>query len=424
MTSYCRQDRVQSKARPPIPTTTALDDQLLDPGYFADPYRAYDRLRADAPVYWSDHFDAWLVTRYRDVDMVIRDVRRFSNAHRVPAMLKTLPPTTQAEIAGLKRHFSTGLVQSDPPDHDRIRALVNRAFTPQVVEGLRPRIMAQAHLLLDAVEGNASMDLVADLAYPLPVTVISELVGIPIEDRDQYKAWSNQIFGFLGSGVPTEAAVREAQAGLDEMEAYFSRLFEERRSRPRDDLLTALVQVRDSGGRLSHDELLALFSTFVSAGHETTTSLIAAGLYSLLRHRREFDRVRADRSLLKPAVEEMLRFESPLQRDAKVAVEEVEVGAATIRPGDVVWAMLGAANRDPEAFDDPGGFDIGRPANRHLAFGMGPHFCLGAPLARLEATVVLDAVLDRLPRLALADGPIEWRRDYALRGPISVHVTF
>lgn len=400
-----------------------MDDPLADAAFFDDPYPMYADLRASAPVRWSARFQAWLVTDYVGVDAVIRDVARFSNARRIPALLELLPAEVQDEIRPLKEHFSHGLVQSDPPDHDRVRALVNRAFTPRVVEEMRPRIGQLVDGILDRAEPEGRMDLVADLAYPLPVTVICEFVGIPTDDRDRFRAWSSEIFGFLGTGQPDIEAVRRAQVALRELEAYFMHLFQERRERPRNDFITNVVQLEGDGG-LSQGELLALFSTFVSAGHETTTNLIASGLSVLLARPDELRRVRADPSMLRPLIEEMLRFESPLQRDMKVASVDLRLGDQDIRAGELVWAMLGAANRDPARFHDPDRFDAGRTDNRHLAFGLGPHFCLGAPLARLEAMIVVEHVLRRLPHIRLGPEPIRWRQDFALRGPLAVQVEF
>lgn len=406
-----------------ITMSEAFGDAMADHAFFEDPYPIYDALRASAPVQWSERFRAWIVTDYAGVDAVIRDVARFSNARRIPALLQLLPDDVQDEIRPLREHFSHGLVHSDPPDHDRIRALVNRAFTPRVVEGMRSRIEEIVDGLLDRVEPDGRMDLVADLAYPLPVTVICELAGIPVEDHNRFRIWSTEIFGFLGTGQPKIEAVRRAQMALQELETYFLELFRQRRTQPQDDFITALVRLERDGG-LSQAELLSLFSTFVSAGHETTTSLIATGLSVLLAHPDQLARVGADRSLLRPVVEEMLRFESPLQRDMKVSTVDLRLGDQSIRAGDLVWALLGAANRDPARFPDPHRFDAGRTDNRHLAFGLGPHFCLGAPLARLEATIVLDRVLRRLPALRLGSQTVEWRQDYALRGPLAVQVEF
>jgi len=404
----------------------SLDLLLGTPDYFANPYPVYDLLRSVEPVFWSEQYQAWILTRYVDVAATIRDTQRFSNARRIPAFLEQLPAEVQDEISPLKRHFSIGLVQSDPPDHTRIRALVNKAFTPRVVEGLRPRIQTVIDQLLEAVimRGTHEMDLIADFAYPLPVTIISEMVGVPPADREQYKLWSANIFGFLGTGYPKLEVIRKAQRALLELEDYFRHLFAHRRLYPQDDLLSHLVAVEELADRLSEAELLAMCSTFVSAGHETTTNFIGMGMLALLRNREQLERLRADPLLIKGAVEEMLRYEAPLQRDLKVVSADVEIGGRHLKAGQLVFPMIGAANRDPEQFPAPDKFDIGRLDNRHLTFGSGAHFCLGAPLARLEGQMAIQALLQRLPNLRLASESLEWRQDIALRGLRSLPVAF
>jgi cytochrome P450 len=405
----------------------ALDDLLTAPEFFANPWPVYDRLLEEAPVYYSVALRAWLVSRYVDAEGVLRDIERFPNSIRIPRFLEQLGPDVQAEIGGLKHHFSVGLVQSDPPDHTRIRALVHREFQPRAVARQRDHIQELVDGLLDRVASTGRMDLVADFAYPLPVTVISDMVGIPSADRTRYKAWSDGIFGFIGSGRPSLAAARAAQGALDELEAYFRGLFGTALSAPERNLIGHLVALHTQDPeRLREDELLAMCSTFVSAGHETTTSLIANGMLALLAHPEEVAKLRDHPELIASAVEEILRFASPFQRDMKVAAVEVEIAGQQVRAGEQVWVMLGAAHRDPQRFPDPERFDIERSDVRHLAFGYGPHFCLGAWLARLEGQIALGTLIRRLPDLRLvtdADA-IEWRPDYALRTPRAIPVAF
>jgi len=392
-----------------------IDRDFMTEQYLQNPYRFYEILRDREPVYWSDRFQGWIVTSYAAVFEVIRDTERFSNAWRLPALLDQLPPDAQHEILPLRRHFSVGLINSDPPDHSRLRGLVRKAFTPRTVEGWRSRVAALTGELLAAIGDGGAFDLVGRLAYPLPVRVITELVGIPSADADRYKAWSETIFRFIGTGSADLPAVREAQAAMLELTEYFRDLFARRRREPRDDLLSALVAVEDGGERLSEDELLSICSTFISAGHETTTSLIGSGVLSLMRHREQLAMLREQPQLIGSAVEEMLRYEAPLQRDLKVATRDTEVEGVMIHKGDLVFAMLGAANRDPDQFPDPHLLDITREPNRHLSFGHGAHFCLGAPLARLEAQIAITSLLRRYPRLRLAQDGVQWRRDIALR---------
>jgi len=397
-----------------------FDHRFLTDEYVASPYELYDDLRSTSPVYWSERFEAWILTRYDDVAAVIRDTDHFSNAERLPALLRQLPAQAYQRLSALSSHFSVGLVHSDPPDHTRLRALVSKAFTPRAVEAMRPRIEELVTSLLD--EAGPSFDVVEKFAYPLPMIVVSDLVGIPAEDRDQFKAWSTQIFAFIGTGRPDAGTAMASQAALLELVEYFKQLFANKRQHPGDDLLSQLVLVEDQGNRLTEDELLSLCSTFVSAGHETTTSLIGSGARVLLENPDLRADLADDPTLAAPFVEEVLRAESPLQRDLKVAVADVELGGQVIRAGQLVYAMLGAANRDDQHFEAPGRFDIGRTRNRHLAFGFGAHFCLGAPLARLEGQMALAAFARRAGALELVGPQPTYRHDIALRALNGLHV--
>lgn len=397
-----------------------FDHRFLTQEYVASPYGLYDDLRSASPVYWSERFEAWILTRYEDVATVIRDTDRFSNAERIPALLRQLPEQSYQRLWALSSHFSVGLVHSDPPDHTRLRALVSKAFTPRAVEAMRPRIEQLVTSLLD--EAGRSFDVVEKFAYPLPMIVVSDLVGIPAADRDQFKAWSAQIFGFIGTGRPDADTAMASQAALLELVEYFKQLFANKRQHPGDDLLSQLVLVEDQGDRLTEDELLSLCSTFVSAGHETTTSLIGSGALVLLEHPDLSAQVADDPTVTAAFVEEVLRAESPLQRDLKVAVTDVELGDQVIRAGQLVYAMLGAANRDAQHFEAPDRFDVGRTRNRHLSFGFGAHFCLGAPLARLEGQIALAEFARRAFALRLVGPQPTYRHDIALRALNSLHV--
>lgn len=410
-----------------VPSAAEIDRLLTSPAYFADPFPVYASLRASGPVYRSAALEAWLVTTFSASARILKDIDRFPNSIRIPRYLAQLGPEVQTSLAPLARHFSVGVVQSDPPDHTRLRAYLHPAFTPGAIERQREAIQARVDAYLDAVVGSGEMDVVADIAYPLPVNVISDMVGIPTEDRARYKDWSDRLFGFLGSGRPSIERARTAQAALFEIEGYFRALFDRRLSRPERDLITHLVAIRaDDPAAISEDELFAICGTFVSAGHETTTSLIANGIYALLRAPDELARLRADPTLITGAVEEILRYQSPFQRDMKVAAVDVEIDGVLVPAGEPVWVMLGSAHRDPAAFDDPDRFDIGRTGNRHLAFGYGPHFCLGAWLARLEAQIAIGTMIRRLGHVRFGVDPeaIEWRHDYALRGPVALPVRF
>ena len=407
-------------------TTTFADpnDHLTTAAFYTDPYPLYDQLRAEQPVYWSDAVGAWLLTRYDDVTTTLRDPRRFSSRGRFLAVLDRVPADTRARVRSLEDHFTVGLISSDPPDHTRLRGLINRAFTPRRIEGLRPRVQALVDELLGTIEAHGEMDVFHDLAYPLPATVIAELLGAPAADRDRFKVWSNGILAFQGTGRTTPDTLDRAQHDLLEMRAFLGELLERRRREPADDLLSAMVAAEAEGDKLSAAELLTTCVTLLTAGHETTTNLIANGLYTLLRHPEQLQQLRADPGLMATAVEEMLRYESPLQRNPRRLAEDVELHGQRLRRGDFVLQVLGAANRDPAQFPDPDRFNITRRPNRHVAFGMGIHFCLGAPLARLEAPIAIGTVLRRLPRLGLADGDIRWQEHGLLRALQSLPVVF
>jgi cytochrome P450 len=393
----------------------SLDDALQDPGFVDDPYPAYARLRHEDPIHWSEAWNAWVIATYDGVVAALRDHGTFSSAGRLVELIDALPDDVRAEAEPIRDHFSTtGLIHADPPAHGRLRALISRAFSAKVIEGIRPRVAAIVDELLDGVGGRGEMDVLRDLAYPLPAIVIAELLGAPPEDRDRFRQWSDEIVAFQGTGRAIPEAIPRSRAGIVGMRAYLAGLFEERRARPRDDLLGSLVAVEADGERLSTEELYSTCVTFLIAGHETTTSLIANGMYALLRHPGQLTRLRADPSLLPGAIEECLRFESPIQRTFRRVARDTLVEGRQLREGQIALQLLGSANRDPAQFEDPDRFDIERRPNRHIAFGAGIHFCLGAPLARLEAPIAIGALLSRFPDLELATDRVEWQAEKAL----------
>jgi cytochrome P450 len=401
-----------------------IDRQLRGDSFFADPYPAYDRLRREVPVAWSETEQAWLLTRYADVVATVQDPRHFSSRGRMLATLEHISADERARLKPFEEHFSVGLINSDPPDHTRIRALVNKAFTPRVVEQLRPGIQVLVSELLDAVQPDGRMDVVRDLAHPLPTTVISGLLGVPPEDRTQFKVWADSILSFQGAGVLPAEFLERSQESLLAMRAYFRGLIADRRRQPRDDLLGRLVEAETGGDRLSEAELMTTSVTLLIAGYETTTTLVTNGLYTLLRHPDQLQRLRGDLTLLPTAIEEMLRFESPLQRNPRRIAEDMEYGGQSMQAGDFVLQLLGSANRDPSVFPDPERFDIARQPNRHVAFGQGIHFCVGAPLARLEAPIAIGTVLRRMPNLRLDESAGAWASHPLLRAMPSLPVSF
>jgi cytochrome P450 len=383
------------------------------PSFAANPYPAYSSLRASEPVHFSPTLQAWVITSYAECEQVLRDPQTFSNN----PMLATSPIARQFQQQ--RREFPLGevptVLNSDAPVHTRLRGIVTRAFTPRVVEGLRGRIEEITNELLDAAPSDGPFDLVSTLALPLPVIVIAELLGVPPTDRERFKRWSTSIADVATNLFSTPDAIESTKRASAELIEYLTGFVEERRREPREDLITALVQAEDGGSRLTRDELLAFTIVLLIAGHETTINLIDNGMLALLEALEQFDLLRDDPSLVPDAVEEFLRYDSPVQGLIRVARSDVELGGRELKSGDALIVMIGAANRDPARFPDPDRLDIRREDNRHLAFGLGPHFCLGAPLARLEAQVAFDALLRRFPSMSLAGKP-ERGGTFVLRG--------
>ncbi len=393
----------------------ALDELLADPGFAQDPYPAYRALSEQEPVYWSDAWGAWVVTRYDDVVETLRDHERFSSKGRLVELIDALPEDARAEAGPLQEHFSTsGLIHTDPPDHTRMRGLIKKAFSPRVIAAMEPRIQAIVDRLLDRVDPAVGFDVVADLAYPLPAIVIAELLGARPEDRDRFKGWSDGIVAFQGQGRAIPEAVPISAEAVSAMRAYIGELMAERRARPHDDLLGQLVSVEEAGDQLTVDEIYSTCVTFLIGGHETTTSLIANCLYRLLANPDRFELARRDVDSLSGAIEESLRFDSPIQRTFRRVSERTSFGGHELGKDQIVIQLLGAANRDPDHFDRPDTFDLDRKPNRHIAFGSGVHFCIGAPLARLEARTALRSILARMPGLEIAADHVQWQDEKSL----------
>jgi len=341
-----------------------------------NPFPWYDAMRLASPVQRDPNSGVWMVFGYDGVQRALSDYRAFSSE-------RGRPRGENAQTA-----LSSSIISTDPPRHRQLRSLVEQAFTPRQVRALEPRIAELVDELLSKVERAGSMDFVQDFAYPLPVIVIAEILGIPAADRDAFKRWS-------------DAVVTGDQSGSREMGAYFARLIERRRAEPADDLISGLLAAQVDGEHLDTQELLGFCILLLVAGNETTTNLLTNTLLCWQDAPDAYERVRADRALLPGATEEVLRYRSPVQSMYRVAAQDVDLDGQLIPEGSPVLAWIGAANRDPAQFPDPGTFDPARSPNRHLAFGNGVHFCLGAPLARLEASVALGAVLDRLPNLRI-----------------------
>jgi cytochrome P450 len=361
----------------------------LDPGVRRDPFAAYARARREVPALVHAGLPIRLVSvfRYEDCQAVLRDAQTWSSE---------FPVIDAAE--GQEGPPRRSMLGSDPPAHTRLRSLVNKAFTPRMIQRLEPRMHEIANELLDAALEQGDVDLVQTLTYPLPVTIIAEIIGIPAEDRAQFKRWSDAVVANLGlvflGGFDPERAQRQ-QKLFDAMREYFIPLAEERKRRPREDLLTGLVQAEHEGSKLDFEEMLSMLVLLLVAGNETTTTLIGNAALELLAHPGELKRLRDDPGLLPSAIEEVLRFASPVQFDPRRATRALSLHGVEIRENDVVLSWLGSANRDERSFERPERFDIGREKNPHLAFGFGTHYCIGANLARLEARVAIGALLAR-----------------------------
>ena len=396
-----------------------LVELVATPEGRADPYPRYAALRATAPVHRSA-LGFWALSRYDECQQLLRHPgvgKDFSGLAGTPG----LSPAQQAAEARF-RNDRSNMLTTDPPDHTRLRGLVTRAFTPRTVESLRPRIVALVDELLDGF-GAGEVDVMDALAFPLPVTVIGEMLGVPAADRPALRPLVRDVTAVLELAVSPDAlaAATTADAALA---AYFAGLVAERRAHPRDDLLSKLIEAEDQGDQLTEDELISTTILLFAAGFETTTHLVGNGLLALLRHPDQLARLRADRSLARAAVEELLRFDSPVQIALRTAYEDLSIGGTTIEAGGVVLAMLGAANRDPARFRDPEALDIGRDQGPPLSFGGGIHFCLGAALARLEGQIVFDRMLDRFGTIELAGSPPRHRDSLTLRGLLDLPVRF
>src|SRR5262245_11413694 len=387
------------------------------PEFHADPYPFYRQLRDADPVHQTP-MGFWLLTRYDDVLLTLRDPR-FGRAGFEPLLAAVYGQPGQEGMP-------TSMLFRDPPDHTRLRSLVSHAFTPRVVEGLRPRVQAIVDELLGAVGDAGTMEVIDDLAYPLPVRVICEMLGVPPDDHLRIKQWSSDVARALDMiGVPGDADVlARGQAGHHALAEYFTALLPERRAHPRGDLLSLLIAAEEQGDKLTEGELLVTCLLLFIAGHETTVNLIGNGLLALLRNPDQLQRLRMNPALLPTAVEELLRYDSPVQRTARIPNTGVEIGGRSIPKGTMVVAAIGAANRDPAHFPDPDRLDIGRADNRHIAFGFGIHYCLGAPLARLEGQIAFGTLLRRFPSLDLASQVTDWRESSTLRGLRTLPVHF
>ncbi|HEV7872300.1 MAG: Peroxidase [Modestobacter sp.] len=391
----------------------------------ADPYPVFDALRDNSPVHWSPRYRSWFVTRFDDVSAALRDPR-FSADRITPYVeAKLSGPDTDPALRQTFAVLEDWMVFKDPPDHTRLRRLLRRAFTPRTIEALRPRVGELADELLDGIAGNGSADLIGEYAYPLTAAVIAEMLGVPREDRDLFKDWSDAITALVFAGLGSPERHERAVRGMLELRDYLTDLAAQVTAHPRDDLLTALVQARDEGDALSHDEVVSTGVLLLFAGHETTTNLIGNGLLALLRHPDQRALLEAGEVRIVSAIEEFLRYDGPAKTVVRLMATDVELRGHTLKAGSRVFLCPPSANRDPAVFPDPGRLDLTRTENQHVGFGFGLHYCLGAPLARLEGGIAIPRALQRLTDLRLApDAELTWQPVLLSRGLTALPVQF
>ena len=435
------------------PANEALSlSNLLREEVRANPYPFYDQLRSQDPIHWDEEMGFWALTRYSDVDSLYTD-NRFSRAQGLMRGFERLSMEDRKIAQPVYHSFSKTMFYADPPYHTHLRGLMNNAFTPRRVEQLRPTIQHIVDDLLTGAQANGGMDVVRDFAYPLPVMVIAELLGLPAQDRARFKQWSDDLFAILGTMRKPSHLMQRAAHSLDEMTEYVTALSYERRENPCDDLLTALLSFVDDDGLLSpphplpgsasphaqrtgylirereasstltREELVANVNILLSTGHETTTHLIGNGLLALFQHPDQMQKLKAQPELLSAAIEEILRYDNPVQITYRSAIEDAELDGKLIHKGDLVNTIIGSANRDPQRFTDPNAFDITRDEGRHLSFGLGIHYCIGAPLVKLEAEIAFETILRRFPKLQLASAELEWQEHPVFRGLKSLPVS-
>lgn len=392
----------------------SADDALLalfsDPAVRANPYPAYHRLRDLAPVHRSEVLPLWILTRFDDCSAVLRDPR-FGKSDEA---LRIFGGSTEAAGREVPIISQYSMLRMNPPDHTRMRGLVAREFTPRRVDALRPAIEAMVDSMLDVLAASGGGEVMDTLAFPLPVKVIGELLGVPIEDRDQFR-WIVRDAAAAIEPMVSREILESADVASERMNGYFRALIGQRRSMPTQDLIGALIHLRDDDDRLSEDELIATIVLLFAAGFETTTNLIGNGLHALLANPEQMALLRARPELIPGAVEEILRFESSVQLDARTALVDADVAGVQIAAGEVVLTLLGAANRDPARYPDPDRFDVTRSGQQHISFAAGIHYCLGAPLARLEGEVVFERLLRRFASIVPTKAA-DWRPGLTLRG--------
>jgi len=392
----------------------SLDYRPGEPAFLADPFPMFRRMQDEDPCHWSPRLKAWVLTRYEDVRRVCLD--KDMSSDRLRPYFATLPPAEAQRIAEIMKYLSLWMVFRDPPEHTRLRRLTSKVFHVKSMQAMRPRIEALTHWLSECIGARLQFDFIGDFAGPLPALVIMDMLGVPREELGRVKRLSDDMALFIGSSRMAQEKYDIAEAATREMAQLFRAMIADRRAAPQADLLSELVHLEDGGDRLSDDELVASCILLLFAGHETTTNHLANGLLGLLRFPGERDRLRADPGLAAAAVEELLRYDGPNGAQVRIVQQEHELHGKRLRPGERVFILLNAANRDPRAYEDPDRVDLARNGPPHLAFGFGLHICLGFPLARLEGQIALPAVLARWPGLELTGARLEWLNSMVFRG--------
>jgi cytochrome P450 len=390
-------------------TTSEFDSLLVTPEFIADPYPLMHRMREEAPVYWSHLIGGWILTGYDDILVSFRNTAHFSNENRLGKAMAYLTPEKKANYKPFADHYATkSLLHSDPPDHTRMKTLVTREFNAKVVEQMKPKIQETVDGLIDAVLAKGEMDVVSELASPLPISVIAQILGVPRSDHHLFKVWADDLLAFQGVNKPSEEDLQRAQKAIIEMRPYIREMIEDRRVKPQDDLISKFAVEEAIGGRITETELISTTVTLFVAGQETTISLIANTLYTLLANPDQLALLREKPELLTSTIEESLRYESPVSRQPRIMKDDVELRGQKLKKGEMAFQMLNGANRDPAYFSNPDQFDIRRENNKHLAFGNGIHFCVGATLARAEGFITVGTAVKRLPNLRLIDAKPDW----------------
>lgn len=395
----------------------------FDPRIFHDPYPIYEQLRNEAPVHFSESYNFWLITTYHEINLILRNQKASAGPRRNRALFSNMSPEEHEKVKALYESLGLWALFNDPPIHTRRRALINKVFTPAIVEKLRPMIEAIAEELVQNVAEQSSPDLIKELAYPLPVLVIGEMLGFPKEDRSLLKEWSDDIALFIGTLKRPYELASIADKSMQDLGLYIADILRERRKKLGNDILSHLIQAEDNGQKLTDDEIIATSSMLLFAGHETTTNLIGNGILALLLDEERMAELQTCPALIPNAVEEFLRYDSPVQILGRITDEPLEVGEKRIPKDSLVLNIIASGNRDPKAFQNPDTLNFHRGENRHLAFGQGIHFCVGASLARLEGQIAFKTLLNRFPKLHQVGGPLEWNANHGFRGLKSLKVT-